>query len=270
MKKKILIAVKTYPLPSTKYTETVCTAGFDKDGNWIRIYPIPFRLLYGPQQYKKYDWIEGPVRKNTQDPRLESHKIIYKEIKVVGELSTADNWKARKEIVLKNGFRTDLTALIKEAKETNISLATYKPKQVINFIWKKSDEDYSEKALKDWEESGKQLSLFQDENDAKLDFKLVKKIPYKFSYVFEDADGTKRTVMIEDWEVGAAYFNFQEKYRDTSLVLEKMRDKFLTQMLKKDLYFFLGTTRKFHKMGKNPFIIIGLFYPPVDNEPSLL
>ena len=41
------------------------------------------------------------------------------------------------------------------------------------------------------------------------------------------------------------------------------------QMLKKDLYFFLGTTRKFHNVGKNPFIIIGLFYPPVDNEPSL-
>ena len=75
--------------------------------------------------------------------------------------------------------------------------------------------------------------------------------------------------MIEGWEVGAAYFKFQEKYKETSIVLEKMKDKFLTQMLKKDLYFFLGTTRKFHNVGKNPFIIIGLFYPPVDNEPSL-
>lgn len=269
MKKKILIAVKTYPLPSTKYTETVCTAGFDENGNWIRIYPIPFRLLYNPQKYRKYDWIEGNVIKNPQDPRVESHKIVYKEIKVVGTLSTADNWRARKDIVLKNGFRTDLTALIKEAKETHISLATYKPKKIIDFKCENSDEDYSEKTLRDWEESGKQLSLFQDENDAKLDFKLVKKIPYKFSYVFEDAEGKRRTIMIEDWEVGAAYFKFQEKYKETSIVLEKMKDKFLTQMLKKDLYFFLGTTRKFHNVGKNPFIIIGLFYPPVDNEPSL-
>ncbi len=30
MKKKILIAVKTYPNPSQKYNETVCTAGLDE------------------------------------------------------------------------------------------------------------------------------------------------------------------------------------------------------------------------------------------------
>jgi hypothetical protein len=31
MKKKILIAVKTYPNPSKSYNETVCTAGLDED-----------------------------------------------------------------------------------------------------------------------------------------------------------------------------------------------------------------------------------------------
>lgn len=62
--KKILIAVKTYPVPSKKYIETVCTAGFDETGEWIRIYPIPFRLLYKGQQYKKYNWIECEIHKN--------------------------------------------------------------------------------------------------------------------------------------------------------------------------------------------------------------
>jgi len=44
-KKKILVAVKAYPNPSSKYVETVCCAGIDLSTNqWIRLYPIPFRL----------------------------------------------------------------------------------------------------------------------------------------------------------------------------------------------------------------------------------
>ena len=54
MNKKILIAVKTYPNPSKKYNETVCTAGLDEDKNWIRIYPITFRARPLEEQYKKY------------------------------------------------------------------------------------------------------------------------------------------------------------------------------------------------------------------------
>lgn len=57
-KEKVLIAVKTYPTLSKKYTELVCTAGFKEDGTWIRIYPSPFRLLNDSQKYKKYQWIE--------------------------------------------------------------------------------------------------------------------------------------------------------------------------------------------------------------------
>lgn len=51
-KAKVLIAVKTYPTISEKYNELACTAGFREDGSWIRLYPIPFRLLDEEQQYK--------------------------------------------------------------------------------------------------------------------------------------------------------------------------------------------------------------------------
>lgn len=56
--KDILILVKTYPAPSKKYVETSCTAGITSDGQPIRIYPIPFRLLKGEAQYKNSD---GPL-----------------------------------------------------------------------------------------------------------------------------------------------------------------------------------------------------------------
>ena len=55
---RVLITVKTSPQPSTKYKDTVCTAGVRLDGDapqWIRLYPIPFRHLETDLQFKKYD-----------------------------------------------------------------------------------------------------------------------------------------------------------------------------------------------------------------------
>ena len=42
---KVLITVKTYPIPSAKYDELVCTAGVREDGSFVRLYPINFRDL---------------------------------------------------------------------------------------------------------------------------------------------------------------------------------------------------------------------------------
>ncbi len=44
-KARVLITVKTYPLPSRSYTELVCTAGLLNGEKWIRMYPIPYRFL---------------------------------------------------------------------------------------------------------------------------------------------------------------------------------------------------------------------------------
>jgi hypothetical protein len=37
----------------------------------------------------------------------------------------------------------------------------------------------------------------------------------------------------------------------------------------RDLYFFLGTTKEFHNVAPNPFIIIGTFYPPKSDHTQL-
>jgi hypothetical protein len=46
---RIVVTVKTYPNPSTKYDETVCTAGVDLDTDiFVHLYPVRFRNLpYG-------------------------------------------------------------------------------------------------------------------------------------------------------------------------------------------------------------------------------
>lgn len=66
VRKRVYILVKTYPTISRKYAELVCTAGILEDGSWIRLYPIPFRLLDDDQRFPKYTWVEVDVERNTK------------------------------------------------------------------------------------------------------------------------------------------------------------------------------------------------------------
>ncbi len=55
-RKRVLILVKAEPSPSRKYGSTVCTAGITEDGEFIRLYPIPFSLFCDRERkFSKYD-----------------------------------------------------------------------------------------------------------------------------------------------------------------------------------------------------------------------
>jgi hypothetical protein len=73
---RFLVTIKTYPTPSIKHTEIVCTGGVTSEGRWIRLYPVPFRYWDRQQQYRLYDWIEVNVRKRpfAKDKRKESYE----------------------------------------------------------------------------------------------------------------------------------------------------------------------------------------------------
>lgn len=270
---KVLITVKTYPTLSKKYDELVCTAGFREDGSWIRIYPVPFRKLDYAYQYKKYNWVELDLEKNPKDFRPESFRPrdIDSEIKILGEVNTADNWKARKEIVLKRPVWTDMTKLIDSAKnpKEHTSLAVFKPKEVVDFIIEKDAKEWEPKKLEHVMARQKEQNLFEETNKI---FRIARKLPFKFSYKFTSDDGKTRTLMVEDWELGMLYWNTLAKCgNDEPEACKKVRQKYFDEFTKKDLYLFLGTSLKYHNASKNPFMVIGTFYPPMvpPEEPSL-
>ncbi|TAE75523.1 MAG: hypothetical protein EAZ85_02295 [Bacteroidetes bacterium] len=254
---KVLITVKTYPTISTKYDELVCTAGFREDGSWVRIYPIQFRQLQYNDQYKKYEWIEIDIEKNTSDFRPESYRphSLDTEPNILGKIDTKNFWAERKKVCL-NKIYTNLTILIAEAKDNCTSLATFKPTKIIDFIYEEVEREWDAKKIT----AMKQTNLFQSvENE---NFEVVQKLPFKFSYIFEDDEGKKSTLMIEDWELGALYWNCLKDAKDEKVACQKVKEKYFDNFtIKNDLYFFLGTTREHHFVSKNPFIIIGLFYP---------
>ncbi|EGH17905.1 hypothetical protein Pgy4_33661, partial [Pseudomonas savastanoi pv. glycinea str. race 4] len=47
----------------------------DQDGNLVRLYPVPFRLVTEEQKFAKWQWIEASIEKSPGDHRPESHKI---------------------------------------------------------------------------------------------------------------------------------------------------------------------------------------------------
>lgn len=273
-KEKVLICVKTYPTLSEKYDELVCTAGVKEDGSWIRIYPVPFRKLNYDKQYRKWQWIELDLTRNTKDLRPESYRPnLDAPFSLLNIIGTNRQWAERKRYVLRD-VKTNMDELIAEAKDPSkrTSLAILKPSKVIDFIYEPCAEEWDKTKLEAIKANQDQLDLFVQEEVATI-FKIAQKIPYKFSYVFETEDGKRRTLMIEDWEIGMLYLNSLEAADgDETVACKKVKEKYFDYFVNNtDLYFFVGTTKKFHNISPNPFIIIGTFYPPkqIEEYPSL-
>ncbi len=265
-KQRILITVKTYPTLSRRYGETVCTAGVREDGTWVRIYPVPFRRLDEQQQYSKYDWIECNLKRNPSDPRPETFRPIDQaELVPVAHIDTAKNWQERRRILLSTAKVYDrLDQLITEAKSNQTSLAVFRPAKVLDFTCEEEDRDWSSQKLKEMRDLHSQLDLFED-NAWRKTFKVIPKLPYSFSYKFEDVAGKQSELQILDWEIGALYWNcLRGSDGDESNALAKVRQKYFDEFLKKDLHFFLGTTQQFHFVAPNPWVIVGVL--PIPKE----
>ncbi|MCE5190396.1 MAG: hypothetical protein LLG08_01245, partial [Actinomycetia bacterium] len=104
--KQILVTAKAYPNLSSKYDETVCTAGIDLDtGRFIRLWPVRFRYLPQHQRFNKWDIIEVPVSLKRDDPRGDTYVPEMDRLTIVTERlgrlpSGKVNWKPRNDLVL--------------------------------------------------------------------------------------------------------------------------------------------------------------------------
>jgi hypothetical protein len=269
MRIKVLITVKAYPAISKKYNETVCTAGITEDGKWIRIYPIPFRQLDYNKQFRKYEWIEIDLERNKSDFRPESYRpkdLYLKDIVSYGVIeSDRDAWTERRKFVL-NKVYTNLDQVIAEAKDKKVctSLAVFKPTKIVDFSYKGTTREWKKEKLDYLNLQKLQLNLFDNQNEEDItEFEVVDKVPYKFSFRFEDDAGKESTLMIEDWETGMLFWNSLVKHKgDEHRACEDVKKKYFDDFAKtKDYYFFLGTTKLFHLKAPNPFVIIGDFRP---------
>lgn len=261
IREKIFLTVITYPQPSITYDENFCSAGFREDGSLIRIYPVAF------SKYKylhKYTFIELNIKKRGKgDFRQESYSPVdfnLKDIKVLNKIGIENYWGERKSICLKNVYN-DFDKLISDSKEPkNISLAVFKPKEILDFGIKEVSYDWKPS----WLAKMDQLKLF-DEGKNKI---RLEKIPYEFKYHFTDINDKTHKLQILDWEIGSLYRNcVKDANGNKEEAIKKVKEKYLEDFSKRDIYFFLGTTLEWHlRRARNPFVIIGVFYPPVSPQ----
>ncbi|MCB0768120.1 MAG: hypothetical protein KDB95_13005, partial [Flavobacteriales bacterium] len=165
-RKRVLLTVTTYPLPSRSYEELVCTAGVLEDGSWIRIYPVPLSFLMnlrrsGQMTDRKYTWIELDLEKRKDDFRPESHSPKNHDLSAItigDHLGTAREWNERKQHCLHKVY-TSMSALIADSQDpTNVSLAAFKPTVIHGLIIEEDKRDWKPV----WKEMRKQLDLFAE------------------------------------------------------------------------------------------------------------
>lgn len=270
-KQRVLVTVKTYPTLSMKYGETVCTAGVRPDGSWVRIYPVPFRRLGEAEQYRKFDWLDLRLQRSTTDRRPESFRAMDEsEFVAVDHMGTEDGWRERRRLLLgKARVYTNLGNLIADAKANAASLAVFKPAKVVEFVVEEDEGDWHPERVAVMREATKQTEMFSEDRWRET-FRLVRKLPWRFSYRFEDDTGKLSTLQILDWEIGALYWNCLARAGgEAPVALAKVREKYVEEFLKNDLHFFLGTTLQFHSVAPNPWVIVGVFQIPHERQQSL-
>ncbi|BCU76853.1 hypothetical protein [Luteolibacter sp. LG18] len=270
-RERILITVKTYPTLSKKYGETVCTAGVREDGSWVRIYPVPFRRLEDEEQYRKYDWIECDLIPSRKDVRPETHHPAdVKSMLPAGRMDTRDQWRERRALLLgKCRVFRNLAEVISGAKANKMSLSVFKPSKVVDFVWEQEDQDWDPAKVEEMRQLAAQGELFEEEQ-WRRNFKVIPKLPFSFSYRFEDDTGKSSELQVLDWEVGALFWNCLRSCNgDHAAALAKVRQKYFDEFAATDLHFYLGTTQQWHSVGVNPWVIIGVLPIPHETQRQL-
>ena len=247
--KTALIVVRTYPTPAKKGIEVSCTAAVTDQGEWLRLFPVPYRFLKLDKRFRKYQWITVSLTK-ASDRRPESYRLDTDSIEILSALSVQDRWRARKDVVLplKSGSLCELKR--RRDRDGHPTLGLFRPKTIRRLLIAHDTPDWSEGEL----QLLRQQTLFGPAPKTDLE-----KVPYKFRYDFECDDTACRghQLLCTDWEMGESWRKWKDKYGDQWE--EKFRQRYESYMInERDTHFFVGTIHQHPK----EWIIVGLFYPP--------
>lgn len=260
VRRRVLVVAKTYPELSSKYGETVCTAGVDEAGNPLRLYPIPFRYLSGPQRFKRYQWITASLRKSQHDPRPESYTVQRESITLEEEIPvTSDEWGLRADSVLRlQAWQySSMRTLWDAQRDSGRSLAFMRPQSIVGVSVHKRDAQDArsfEQKLKDLKDRNtadrQQLDLF--ESTVPPQMKNLQYVGERVCVDWKCADDgcTGHSMQVLDWEVC-------ELARKEGLDAAKAK---VAAILDSERYKSALILGNFHLFPQS-FTIIGLWYP---------
>jgi hypothetical protein len=253
---RVLITVKTAPIPSAKYDELVCTAGVTSEGDFVRLYPVNFRDLPYSQQYHKYQWIEVEAERHVgRDTRKESYRPNCDTLRIVGEPIPTKNgdWSGRGKYALQRAS-SSLEELKAHQAQDKTSLGIFRPQSIEDLVISPADADWKD----GFKAALSQARLWETREKTK---EPPRKLPYKLQYRFrcDDAKCNGHQMMIEDWEVTELYWNCIRRGAGPDEAITKVKDKFLGQLCAadRDTHFYVGTILAHPKS----WVVIGVYWP---------
>jgi hypothetical protein len=146
--KRALIVVRTYPTPAKQGIEVSCTAAITDTGEWLRLFPVPYRFLDSDKRFRKYQWVDVQVSK-AADHRVESYKIENNSITIVTDhLPTEHGWRERRKLVGPL-VKPSLCWLQRERdRQQYPTLGIFKPRRIMRLVIESEAEpDWSESEL---------------------------------------------------------------------------------------------------------------------------
>jgi hypothetical protein len=239
MKERLLLLCMAYPEISTKYGATVCMAGITDNGEYRRVYPMPFQKFCDFEFHKRH-YYEYEIREKG-DYRKESRKIypesvidleIAKEYEEIGAIC-----KERASTIedLKNQFKADRT-----------SLGIIKPILEDIVIKKAPINSKAEQLRRQKTIEGNYIPIDLIEYDVYYKFRCGPNCP------------TLHNCKCFDTELGQFIRRLKKERKPDNEIRWKIKGKFFEWMKKRDLYFLMGTAA-FHP---GSWMIISILYPP--------
>lgn len=258
--KRVLITVRTYPAPARKGIEVSCTAGITDSGEWIRLFPIPYRYMAEDTQFHKYQWIEVEVRKATGDPRPESYTPNLDSIRLAEKVSTANGWSARRALLapLIGSSMCDLRRGLRGKRGRAATLGLIRPRSIDRLVIRADAAEWSADDLK---------RLLQQPLMGNAPKQRLEKMPVKFTYDFhcEDSACNGHRMRCTDWEMCETYRSWTRQYgkKDGE---RRFRQRYFDQMVERnDTHLYVGT----HSLYPT-WIAVGVFYPPKSAQAMLI
>ena len=247
--KRVYVLVKAYPQPSLAYQETVCCAGISDEGEFVRLYPIRFRMLKPEARFDRFDLIEVQGEAPRGDYRPESFHVDEGSIRVVKR--AAGSTPESKAGLWLPHVSESLPALREANVDRRVSLGIVRPDaRTVKFSWESAAKaDQSDREIT--------TALRHQTSLIEQPLKPLADPEYSFVYTYQSG-GKKSRGQIHDWEVQAAYWEFKKRYADRAL--EMLRQVYQERMVEQNLHLFLGTM----KAHPRQFIIVGLLRTSAD------
>lgn len=259
---RVLVLCKTYPSPSSKYSETSCVAGVTEDGRFIRLFPVPFRLIDDEQQFRKWQWITAKLEKARNDHRPESHRIFVDTLHCDPEPMQAGDkgWPRRMQAIGKARVYDDFADIELARQKEGATLALLRPSRIVKLEIKASkpnDWTPEEKAkLLQWQQQASLLDAVEEQRDVPL----LEKIPFEFRYLYEcRVNGQVFTYKhkLVDWEAGALFRKLRRKFGPEGWE-QPFREKYEHELPNKDLLLMLGNIHQY----PDKWLAVSAIYPP--------